>query len=217
MVGVTGPARGERSGTRRRKIVGYGIGLALAGIALAVTLSMAGAALRVTTSQRDRLWALGALLLVLVLADAVNRVPMVSRQTPKQLFDRLTPLTAGSLAGFDIGLGVTTYRVSNAFWAWLAVAALSGRLVPPILGTSVYEATLLTTMLMGPRVLQPRTRALVRRVRVDSAARALEPAWFDVASMDLVACKRRQARVLGRLTIAASAVAALVGAALIGG
>lgn len=140
-------------------------------------------------------------LVLLLTADVSDHVLTMRRQTPKNSFDRFTPLTAGAIAGFDIGLGATTYRVSNVFWAWVAFALWLGG-PAPIVGTATYGAMTITTYLLGPRFLERLGRNQEQR-RVPLSARRSS---LVIQSTDFVTVERQRARWAGRVAILASLI-----------
>jgi len=170
MVGVSGPllADSSREGTR------FLIALTVAGAAGSAVLATVGVALSLAVQS---VLPLGARLAMLVgwavllgVADLANRTPQWFRQVPQRLVRELKPGLLGTVWGFDLGLIVTTKKVTSL--AWLAIGGvilLRPALVPAcVIGIGL--ATSLSITLWSLRVRYD-TQCLVKRQR-DWMARA---------------------------------------------
>jgi hypothetical protein len=126
--------------------------------------------------------ALGIVVMSVLDLRTLGTLKRPHRQT-KVAFRSVLSLPACCLVwGFDIGLGVTTFRVSRLFWMMVAVAWLAG---PPntFYIALAYETSLLGVMIARSRRLTPRKlvdhhRTLMRvqaRVALAGLALALYP------------------------------------------
>jgi hypothetical protein len=164
MVGVSGPllADSVRDGTR------FLIGLTVAGIAgsamlatVAVTLSLA---LQHAMSFDGRLFVLAGLAVLFGLADLADRTPQLFRQVPQRLVRELSPGMLGSVWGFDLGLIVTTKKVTSLGWLAIAGAVLVRPGLVPLCVISIGLTTSLSVVLWSTRIRND-TQCLVKRRR----------------------------------------------------
>jgi hypothetical protein len=164
MVGVSGPllADSVRDGTR------FLIGLTVAGIAgsamlatVAVTLSLV---LQHAMSFDGRLFVLAGLAVLFGLADLADRTPQLFRQVPQRLVRELSPGMLGSVWGFDLGLIVTTKKVTSLGWLAIAGAVLVRPGLVPLCVISIGLTTSLSVVLWSTRIRND-TQCLVKRRR----------------------------------------------------
>lgn len=100
------------------------------------------------------LLALGVVVLSIWDLSTLGELRSPRRQTQVS-FRRYLSLNWSCIAwGFDVGLGVTTFRVTRLFWAVLAIAVLLPSPWPFSL-VFTYELSLLTTMVWRSRRLTP--------------------------------------------------------------
>lgn len=129
MVGVTSPLLRTDRKDGVRLMATYALGTVLAGVVLVVLLTPLASAAQAALPARERALAAAVAVLVLGLLDLSGHTPHVHRQTPQRLA-RLPraghTAVAGIVAGFDIGLLVTTIKVSSLMWAALVWATLAG-------------------------------------------------------------------------------------------
>lgn len=130
MVGVSGPMFAESAAQGRRFMIGLTLGSLAGGVILATAAAVVGIGLTRTGLPLDaRLVMLIGVALILGLADLANRTPQWFRQVPQRLVRELSPGTLGVVYGVDLGLIVTTKKVTSLWW--LAIAGLA--LVSPVL------------------------------------------------------------------------------------
>jgi hypothetical protein len=116
MAGVAGPAWRRNHRAARRFLLGFATGEALSAAILASAMVVAGtvAADLMPGDVRWSLFAAGSI--VLGLADFFDHTPQWPRQVPKQLSGRLRPFGLGAVWGLDLGIIVTTRKVSSVTW-----------------------------------------------------------------------------------------------------
>jgi hypothetical protein len=134
MAGVAGPAWRRNHSAARRFLLGFAIGEALSAVILGSVMLVAGtvAAALMSDYLRWGLFAVGSL--ILGVADFFDHTPQWPRQVPKQLSVRLRPFGLGTVWGIDLGLLVTTRKVSSVTWiAMLGVVLLSPSGALPLL------------------------------------------------------------------------------------
>lgn len=130
MVGVSGPMFAESAAQGRRFMIGLTLGSLAGGVILATAAAVVGIGLaRTGLPLGARLVMLIGVALILGLADLANRTPQWFRQVPQRLVRELSPGTLGVVYGVDLGLIVTTKKVTSLWW--LAIAGLA--LVSPVL------------------------------------------------------------------------------------
>jgi len=130
MVGVSGPLFAESAAQGRRFMIGLTLGSLAGGVILATAAAVVGIGLaRTGLPLGARLVMLIGVALILGLADLANRTPQWFRQVPQRLVRELSPGTLGVVYGVDLGLIVTTKKVTSLWW--LAIAGLA--LVSPVL------------------------------------------------------------------------------------
>jgi hypothetical protein len=164
MVGVSGPllAESRRDGTR------FLLGLTLAGVAgsamlatVGVTLSMA---LQHALPMQGRLLALAGWAVLCGLADLADRTPQLFRQVPQRLVREFSPGVLGTVWGFDLGLIVTTKKVTSLGWLAIGGAILINPALVPVCVISIGLTTSLAVALWASRIRND-TQCLVKRRR----------------------------------------------------
>jgi hypothetical protein len=124
MVGVTSPSfrnKQVREGTYLLSGYVLGTGTAAALIAMSAT-TLAYAVDRVLPSP-GRHYLLAGILLALLVMDLSGRVIFPNRQTPQRA-RLLPPFVRGVVWGIDIGLLVTTIKITSLVWAMVAIAVV---------------------------------------------------------------------------------------------
>lgn len=130
MVGVSGPMFAESAAQGRRFMIGLTLGSLVGSVLLATAAAVAGIGLAHTGLPLGARQAmLIGVALLLGLADLANRTPQWFRQVPQRLVRELSPGTLGVVYGIDLGLIVTTKKVTSLWW--LSIAGLA--LVSPVL------------------------------------------------------------------------------------
>jgi hypothetical protein len=164
MVGVSGPllADSVRDGTR------FLLGLTIAGIAgsamlatVAVTFSLA---LQRALPFEGRLFVLAGLAMLFGLADLADRTPQLFRQVPQRLVRELRPGMLGSVWGFDLGLIVTTKKVTSLGWLAICGMMLVRPGLVPLCVISIGLTTSMSVVLWSARIRND-TQCLVKRRR----------------------------------------------------
>jgi hypothetical protein len=127
MVGVSNPLMSRDPGGGWRFIAGFGAGLATATAALAGPLLLLRAAVHLVPLP-VRIGGLVALVLLLGVADLLDRTPHVWRQVPQRFARELNHLPGrlGFIWAVDLGLLVTTQKTTSLLWIGLAGAVLLG-------------------------------------------------------------------------------------------
>lgn len=186
MVGVSGPllADSARDGTR------FLIGLTLAGVAGSAMLATAGVTLSLALQHAlpptGRLFALAGVAVLFGLADLADRTPQLFRQVPQRLVRELSPGMLGSVWGFDLGLIVTTKKVTSLGWLAIAGAILVRPGLVPLCVISIGLTTSLSVVLWSTRIrndtqcLVKRRRPWMTRTRVFSGSALLAVAVLTV-------------------------------------
>jgi len=134
MTGVAGPmfARDRRAGSRfLAGLLGGELGSA---VLVGLTLYVAGVALHAVGIPSSV--SAGLLVLICVglgLADLLDRTPHSWRQVPQRLVTSLTPGMLGVTWGIDLGLYVTTQKVSSLIWVAMAASVLLDPASAPVL------------------------------------------------------------------------------------
>jgi hypothetical protein len=103
------------------------VGLTLGSLAGSTVLAAAGVVVglglnEIAMPTGARRAALVGLASLLGIADVINRTPQAWRQVPQRLVRELTPGMLGTVWGFDLGLIVTTKKVTSLWW--LAIVGL---------------------------------------------------------------------------------------------
>ncbi len=164
MVGVSGPllADSVRDGTR------FLIGLTLAGLAGSAMLAAVGVTLSMTLQHAvplaGRMVMLIGLAVLFGLADLADRTPQLFRQVPQRLVRELSPGVLGSVWGFDLGLIVTTKKVTSLGWLAIGGAVLVNPALVPVCVISIGLTTSLAIVLWASRIRND-TQCLVKRRR----------------------------------------------------
>lgn len=164
MVGVSGPllADSSKEGTR------FLIALTVAGVAGSAVLATVGVALSLGLQAAApfglRLAMLVVWAILLGVADLANRTPQLFRQVPQRLVRELKPGLLGTVWGFDLGLIVTTKKVTSL--AWLAIGG-SVLLRPGLVPVCVIGVGLTTSLSIALWSVWIRndTQCLVKRQR----------------------------------------------------
>jgi hypothetical protein len=126
MAGVAGPMLRSRRGAGVSFLLGLAAGQLAAGAILVLLAYSAGDATRAVLPLWARLWLLVAACVLFGAADLANRTPHPWRQVPQRLIYRLRPGPLGVAWGFDLGLLVTTQKVTSLIWTALAAGVLLG-------------------------------------------------------------------------------------------
>jgi hypothetical protein len=101
----------------RRFLIGLALGSLAGSAVLASVAVVVGLGLDEFAVPADaRRVALVALAALLGLADAMDRTPQVWRQVPQRLVRELSPGMLGTVWGIDLGLIVTTKKVTSLWW-----------------------------------------------------------------------------------------------------
>ena len=114
----------------------YLLGTTASGALLGTAVGTLGMVLSVSISLSppDRMAAGVGLVGLLAVLDLVSRsqwAPGLHRQTDPRWRHQLGPGRAALLWGVELGMGVTTYRITSVFWAALVLVVLIGS---PIVG-----------------------------------------------------------------------------------
>lgn len=102
-----------------RLTLGYSIGFTV-GLGLLATTAAFIEAL-VVRNGTDLVWLAAVAVVALAACDALHAPPSLRRQTPKMLIHRLSPALTGFVWGADIGVLVTTVKVTSLLWAALII------------------------------------------------------------------------------------------------
>ena len=164
MVGVSGPllADSPSEGTR------FLIALTVAGVAGSAVLATVGVALSLAVQAAApfglRLAMLVAWAVLLGVADLLDRTPQWFRQVPQRLVRELKPGMLGTFWGFDLGLIVTTKKVTSLGWLAIGGVILLQPAWVPACVIGIGLATSLSVALWSLRVRND-TQCLVKRQR----------------------------------------------------
>lgn len=164
MVGVSGPllAESARDATR------FLLALVIAGVAGSAVLALVGVALSMALlaglQLGVRMMCLAAWAVLLGVADLSNRTPQLFRQVPQRLVRELRPGMLGAVWGFDLGLIVTTKKVTSLGWLAIGGAILLSPALVPVCVIAIGLTTSLSIALWSMRV-RNNTQCLVRRQR----------------------------------------------------
>jgi hypothetical protein len=164
MVGVSGPllAESSREGTR------FLIALTVAGVAGSAILATVGVALSMALQYTVPFGARLALLVcwavLLGAADLTNRTPQWFRQVPQRLVRELRPGLLGTIWGFDLGLIVTTKKVTSLAWLAIGGAILLRPALVPVCVIGIGLTTSLSVALWSARIRND-TQCLLKRRR----------------------------------------------------
>ncbi len=124
MVGVSGPMLAESAAEGRRFLLGLTVGSLAGSVILASAAVVVGVGLaRTGLSLSARQAALIAVAVILGLADLANKTPQLWRQVPQRLVRELPSGVLGVVWGIDLGLIVTTKKVTSLWW--LAIIGLA--------------------------------------------------------------------------------------------
>lgn len=151
MVGVANPIhrRDRRAGLRF--VTGFGAGLAVSVALLAGPLLLLAAAAALIP-EPARAVLLVVLVVLLGVADLLNRTPHVWRQVPQRFARELSHLPGrlGFIWALDLGLLVTTQKTTSLLWIALAGAVLLGTPLTVLFTLAVAAAVywLATTVLV---------------------------------------------------------------------
>ncbi len=165
MVGVSGPMLADSAVAGRRFLIGLALGSLAGSVLLASVGVVAGLGFDEFAVPTDaRRIALVALVAVLGLADVLNRTPQVWRQVPQRLVRELTPGMLGTVWGFDLGLIVTTKKVTSLWW--IAIIGLI-LINPELLAMAVPLGAALTALAIASWSVRVRghTSCLMKRQR----------------------------------------------------
>jgi len=178
MVGVSGPLLAYTPNEGRRFL----LGLTLAGLAGSATLGLLGLGLslvlRQVLSSSTRVVLLIIWAVLLGVADLANRPPQWFRQVPQQLVRELKPGFLGSVWGFDLGLLVTTKKVTSLMWLAIGGVVLLRPSLVPLYVMALGLTTSLSIVFWSLQV-KGDTTCLMRRRR-DWRTRIR---WFSGAAM----------------------------------
>jgi hypothetical protein len=164
MVGVSGPllAESSREGTR------FLIALTVAGVAGSAILATVGVALSMALQYAvpfgARLAVLVCWAVLLAAADLTNRTPQWFRQVPQRLVRELRPGLLGTVWGFDLGLIVTTKKVTSLAWLAIGGAILLRPALVPVCVIGIGLTTSLSVALWSARIRND-TQCLLKRRR----------------------------------------------------
>lgn len=124
MVGVSGPMFADSTADGRRFMAGLTVGSLIGAIVLASAGAVVGLGISHAGLPLDfRRAALILLAATLGIADVANRTPQLWRQVPQRLVRELPPGMLGLVWGVDLGLVVTTKKVTSLWW--LAIIGLA--------------------------------------------------------------------------------------------
>jgi hypothetical protein len=142
----------------RRFLIGLTLGSLAGSAVLASVAVVAGLGLHDVAVPTDaRRMALVALAVVLGVADVLNRTPQAQRQVPQRLVRELPPGMLGTVWGFDLGLIVTTKKVTSLWW--LAIAGLI-LVEPQLLPIAIPFGAVLTALSIVSWSIRVRGRTL---------------------------------------------------------
>ncbi len=190
MVGVSSPMFLYRRGDAARFFVGHFIGLALAATGLALVLYPIAQGLAAAATLATRTLLAGVLCVTLGLFDVLDKTPQSWRQTPQRYVRTLRPLGLGFVYGIDVGLLVSTQKVTSLLWAAivgvtlvspeLLLAVLYG--VVAVLGLSVFTQAAFLSPLEWSGVCGLGVMRAVRIVRLVSGSLLITCAgWLLIA------------------------------------
>lgn len=122
MVGVSSPLLGRDARAGVRLLLGLVLGTSMATAVIALAVQLLSSAVEWLPYRLP-----GAYLALLVFGvlDLGGLTPQAHRQTPQQLVRQLSSGILGVVWGFDIGLVVTTLKVTSLLWAasaWFIIA-----------------------------------------------------------------------------------------------
>ncbi len=164
MVGVSGPLLADSPSAGRRFL----LALTLAGVAGSAMLAAVGVALSLALQRAlplaGRLTVLAGLAVAFGLADLADRTPQLFRQVPQRLVRELNPGMLGSVWGFDLGLIVTTKKVTSLGWLAMSGAVLISPALVPVCVISIGLTTSLAIVVWANRIRND-TQCLVKRRR----------------------------------------------------
>ncbi|MEO6703365.1 MAG: hypothetical protein ABI140_17765 [Jatrophihabitantaceae bacterium] len=170
MVGVSGPLVADSATDGARFL----LGLTIAGLAGSTMLALVGVAFSLLVQRLvsfdGRVIALVAWAVLLGGADLANRTPQWFRQVPQRLVRELGPATLGSVWGFDLGLIVTTKKVTSLAWLAIGGSVLLRPALVPVCVIGVGLTTSLSIVWWSLRVRND-TECLMKRQQ-DWMARA---------------------------------------------
>ncbi|MGI8665701.1 MAG: hypothetical protein ACR2N4_06700 [Jatrophihabitans sp.] len=155
-------ADSARDGTR------FLLGLTLAGVAGSAVLATVGVALSLVLQAAlpaaGRLVALACWAVLLGAADLADRTPQLWRQVPQRLVRELNPGMLGTVWGFDLGLIVTTKKVTSLAWLAIGGAVLLRPALVPFCVIGIGLTTSVSVALWSMQVRND-TQCLVKRQR----------------------------------------------------
>jgi hypothetical protein len=164
MVGVSGPLLAESSSEGSRFLVA----LTVAGLAGSATLAMVAVAVSLAVQAVLPFGARLAMLVVwailLGVADLANRTPQLWRQVPQRLVRELKPGMLGMFWGFDLGLIVTTKKVTSLGWLAIGGMILVRPALVPVCVIAIGLTTSLSVALWSVRIRND-TQCLLKRRR----------------------------------------------------
>jgi hypothetical protein len=189
MVGVSGPMLAGSAAAGTRFLLGLTAGslggsavLASAGVVAGLSLAHVG------LTFGFRRGALVALAAALGIADMANRTPQIWRQVPQRLVRELPPGVLGAVWGFDLGLVVTTKKVTSLWWLaiiglilvkpWLLVVAVPAGAFVTALSISSWSLQVKDNTLC----LRKRQRAWITQLRMTSGVLILATAILFYAT-----------------------------------
>jgi hypothetical protein len=132
-----------------RFLGGLAAGQLAAGTILVLLVYLAGEVTRAVLPAPPRLWLLAVACVLFGAADLANRTPHPWRQVPQRLIHRLRPGPLGVVWGFDLGLLVTTQKVTSLIWVALAAGVLLGPPTAPAIPAVVTVVAVLAVVMLS--------------------------------------------------------------------
>ncbi len=164
MVGVSGPLLADSRSEGSRFLVA----LTVAGLAGSATLAMVAVAVSLAVHAVLPFGARLAMLVIwavlLGVADLANRTPQLWRQVPQRLVRELKPGMLGMFWGFDLGLIVTTKKVTSLGWLAIGGMILVRPTLVPVCVVAIGLTTSLSVALWSARIRND-TQCLLKRRR----------------------------------------------------
>jgi len=162
MVGVSGPLLADSRSEGGRFLAALTVA-GLAGSAILATVGVAvSLAVQAVLPSGVRLAVLAGWAVLLGLADLTDRTPQWFRQVPQRLVRELKPGLLGTVWGFDLGLIVTTKKVTSLAWLAIGGAVLLRPALVPVCVIGIGLTTSLSVLLWSLRIRND-TQCLVKR------------------------------------------------------
>lgn len=186
MTGVSGPLWASNRRDALRFLGGLGAGELVATLLLAGILWSVGQSLEAALPEQTRLHILIAILFTLAALDLANRTPHFWRQVPQRYVRSLAPGWRGIAWGLDLGLHVTTQKVSSLIWAAVAgVVLVAADAAVPVLVSAAVAFVLMVVVFTRWRSLPDGFHSRLF-FRILSASRRLSGSVILLVGMSLL-------------------------------